>query len=135
LISALLAALSSTEFLTCPNQDTVYGAGFYALDKQPAVVQVPNFGDRFYTHQMVDHRTDSFASIGKQYGTKAGFCLLVGPNWKGDVPKGINAVCQFADRSGCRLSPGLSGRHLGRQSGDSVALQPLRVFILSSWRF
>jgi len=58
------------------------------------VVQVPDFGDRFYTYQIVDHRTDSFASIGKQYGTQPGFYLLVGPNWKGDVPKGINAVCQ-----------------------------------------
>jgi hypothetical protein len=25
-------------FVTCPNQDTVYGAGFFALDKQPVVV-------------------------------------------------------------------------------------------------
>jgi hypothetical protein len=81
-------------FVACPNQDTVYGAGFFALDKQPVVVQVPDFGDRFYTYQIVDHRTDSFASIGKQYGTKPGFYLLVGPNWKGDVPKGINAVCR-----------------------------------------
>ena len=81
-------------FVTCPNQDTVYGAGFFSLDKQPVVVQVPDFGQRFYTYQIIDHRTDSFAFIGKQYGTKPGFYLLVGPNWKGDVPKGINAVCQ-----------------------------------------
>jgi len=76
-------------FVTCPNQDTVYGAGFFALDTQPAVVQVPDFGDRFFTYQIVDHRTDSFASIGRQYGTKPGHYLVVGPNWKGDVPKGI----------------------------------------------
>jgi hypothetical protein len=79
-------------FVTCPNQDTVYGAGFMSLDKQPVVVQVPDFGDRFYTYQIVDHRTDSFASIGKQYNTRPGHYLLVGPNWKGEVPKGIVAV-------------------------------------------
>ena len=79
-------------FVTCPNQDTVYGAGFMSLDKQPVVVQVPDFGGRFFTYQIVDHRTDSFASIGKQYDTKPGHYLLVGPNWNGDVPKGINAV-------------------------------------------
>jgi hypothetical protein len=28
-------------FVTCSNQDTVCGAGFMALDKQPVVVQVP----------------------------------------------------------------------------------------------
>ena len=79
-------------FVTCPNQDTVYGAGFMSLDKQPVVVQVPDFGDRFFTYQIVDHRTDSFASIGKQYGTKPGFYLVVGPNWNGNPPAGINAV-------------------------------------------
>ena len=79
-------------FVTCPNQDTVYGAGFFKLDAQPVVVQVPDFGDRFFIYQLVDHRTDSFASIGKQYGTKPGFYLLVGPNWKGDVPAGIIAT-------------------------------------------
>ena len=32
-----------------------------------AIVQVPDFGDRFYVYQIVDARTDSFCSIGKQY--------------------------------------------------------------------
>jgi len=79
-------------FVTCPNQDTVYGAGFLSLDTQPVVVQVPDFGDRFFTYQIVDHRTDSFASIGKQYGTKPGFYLLVGPNWNSDPPTKIKGV-------------------------------------------
>ena len=79
-------------FVACPNQDTVYGAGFQRLDTMPVVVQVPDLGDRFFTYQIVDHRTDSFASIGKQYGTKPGFYLLVGPNWKGDVPAAITAT-------------------------------------------
>jgi hypothetical protein len=94
-------------FVTCPNQDTVYGAGFMALDGQPVVVQVPDFGNRFYTYQLVDHRTDSFYSIGKQYGTKPGFYLVVGPNWNGTAPAGITAV--------------------GRSSTDLVAIFP-RVF-------
>jgi hypothetical protein len=81
-------------FVTCTNQDTVYGAGFMALDRQPVVVQVPDFDDRFFTYQIVDHRTDSFASIGKQYGTKPGFYLLVGPNWNGTLPAGITAVAR-----------------------------------------
>jgi hypothetical protein len=79
-------------FVTCPNQDTVYGAGFQRLDSKPVVVQVPDFGERFFTYQIVDARTDSFASIGKQYGTKPGHYLLVGPHWNGDIPKGINDV-------------------------------------------
>ena len=30
-------------FVTCPNQDVVYGLGFFALDEEPVVVQVPDF--------------------------------------------------------------------------------------------
>lgn len=78
--------------VACPNQDVVYGAGMLALDQSPVVVQVPDFGDRFWVYQIVDLRTDSFVSLGKMYGTTPGFYLLVGPNWQGEVPKGISKV-------------------------------------------
>jgi hypothetical protein len=107
-VSMLTDYIAADErFVTCPNQDTVYGGGFMALDKQPVVVQVPDFGSRFYTYQLVDHRTDSFFSIGKQYNTKPGVYLMVGPNWNGTVPPGITAV--------------------GRSSTDLAAMFP-RVF-------
>ena len=51
-------------FVTCPNQDVVYD----------------------------DARTDEISQIGQAYGTKPGFYLLVGPDWKGDTPSGITAV-------------------------------------------
>ena len=38
---------------------------------------------------MVDLRTDGFTQLGKMYGTTPGFYLLVGPNWRGDIPTGI----------------------------------------------
>jgi hypothetical protein len=79
-------------FVACPNQDVVYGAGFAALDKEPVVFQVPDFGDRFWVYALYDGRTDEFAQLGKQYGTKPGFYLIVGPNWQGKAPAGINAV-------------------------------------------
>jgi hypothetical protein len=79
-------------FVACPNRDVVYGGGFSALDKEPTVFQVPDFGDRFWVYALYDARTDEFAEIGKPYGTKPGFYMIVGPNWKGEVPKGITAV-------------------------------------------
>ncbi len=79
-------------FIVCPNQDVVYGAGFTALDKEPTVFQVPDFGDRFYVYALYDQRTDEIGRIGKQYGSKPGFYMMVGPNWNGELPKGINAT-------------------------------------------
>ena len=38
----------SQRWVACPNQDVVYGAGIAALDQTPVVVQVPDFGRRFW---------------------------------------------------------------------------------------
>jgi hypothetical protein len=78
--------------VACPNQDVVYGFGLLDFSQEPVVVQVPDFGDRFWVYQIVDERTDSFAQIGKMYGTKPGFYLLTGPGWTGTVPSGIAGV-------------------------------------------
>jgi hypothetical protein len=86
--------------VACPNQDVVYGVGSLALDISPVVVQVPDFGDRFWVYQVVDLRTDSFVQLGKMYGTTSGFYLLVGPNWKGVVPKGITKVFRSPSNTG-----------------------------------
>jgi hypothetical protein len=86
--------------LACPNQDVVYGIGGLALELSPVVVQVPDFGKRFWVYQIVDLRTDSFASLGAMHGTKPGFYLLVGPKWKGKVPKGITKVFRSSTNSG-----------------------------------
>jgi hypothetical protein len=79
-------------FVACPNQDVVYGAGYFALDQEPVVFQVPDFGTRFWVYALYDARTDQFATIGKPYGTQPGFYLLVGPDWKGDLPAGFKGL-------------------------------------------
>lgn len=79
-------------FIACPNQDVVYGTGFFTLDKEPIVFQVPDFGDRFWVYALYDARTDEFSEIGRQYGTKPGFYLMAGPSWQGETPAGITAV-------------------------------------------
>jgi len=76
----------------CPNQDVVYGCGIFNLALEPVVVQVPDFGDRFWLYQLGDQRTDGFARCGRMYDTKPGCYLVVGPSWNGDVPAGITGV-------------------------------------------
>jgi hypothetical protein len=86
--------------VACPNQDVVYGAGTLALDLSPVIIQVPDFGDRFWVYQIVDLRTDSFVHLGKMYATTPGFYLLVGPDWIGDIPKGITRVFRSSTNTG-----------------------------------
>lgn len=87
-------------FVACPNQDVVYGGGALALDESPAVMQVPDFGDRFWVYQVVDLRTDSFADLGAMYGTKPGFYLLTGRDWDGETPRGIEGVFRSKTNTG-----------------------------------
>lgn len=106
-------------FIACPNQDVVYGLGFFDLDKEPVVAQVPDFGDRFWVYALYDARTDQFADLGKPYGSKPGFYLLVGPNWKGETPKGITAVF----RSPTSLANGIPRVFQDDTAEDKAAIQ------------
>lgn len=107
--------------VACPNQDVAYGGGGLALDLSPVVLQVPDFGDRFWVYQVVDTRTDSFVKLGKMYDTKPGFYLLVGPDWKGETPKGIAGVFRSTTSSGWVI-PRLA---LNDTAEDRAAIQPL----------
>ena len=107
-------------FVTCPNQDVVYGLGFFSLDEEPVVIQVPDFRGRFWVYAMYDARTDQFANVGKPYDTKPGFYLIVGPNWKGEKPAGIEAVI----RSSTALANVIPRVLMDDTAEDRAAIQP-----------
>jgi hypothetical protein len=109
------------KIIECPNQDVVYGIAYLELDKTPVVLQVPGFGDRFWVYALYDARTDEFSEIGKQYGTKPGFYLMVGPNWKGDTPAGISGVV----RSSTSLVLAAPRIFMDSTPEDRAAIQPL----------
>ena len=48
----------------CANQDVVYGMGALGLDLSPVVIQVPDFGDRFWVYQIVDLRRELVLQLG-----------------------------------------------------------------------
>lgn len=108
-------------FVACPNQDVVYGLGYMSLDEEPVVIQVPDFGERFWVYAMYDARTDQFSQIGKPYGTEPGFYLIVGPNWKGEVPEGITGVLRSSTEFGM-IVPRI---FMDDSDEDRKAIQPL----------
>jgi hypothetical protein len=75
-----------------PNQDTVYGFALLSLDRSAVVLQVPDFGDRFWIYQLGNQRTDGIGSAGKMYGTKPGFYFICGPSFSGEPPAGMSGV-------------------------------------------
>lgn len=107
--------------IVCPNQDVVYGSSFSALDKEPVVFQVPDFDGRFWIYALYDARTEQFGEIGKQYGTKPGFYMIVGPNWKGALPEGVTA----AVRSRTEVAFAVPRIFQDDTSEDHEAVQPV----------
>src|SRR4051812_26009604 len=47
-----------------PNADTLYSLAFLDVSKEPAILSVPNMGERFYLMSLYDFWTDVFTSIG-----------------------------------------------------------------------
>ena len=107
-------------YMDIPNQDVVYGMAWLSLAKEPLVVQVPDFGNRFWTFPMYDARTDEFTELGLQYGTKPGFYMIVGPSWKGQTPAGIAGVV----RSTTEFAAFMPRIFMNATAEDHAAIQP-----------
>jgi hypothetical protein len=107
--------------VACPNQDVVYGFGIIDGRRGPSVVQVPDFGGRFWVYQAVDQRTDSFVRLGAMYQTKPGLYLLAPASWDGAVPDGIAGVFTFDTR----IAVCAPRAFLDDTEADRAAIQPV----------
>src|SRR5262252_7654771 len=107
--------------VACPNQDVVYGFGVIDGQRGPSVVQVPDFGDRFWVYQAVDQRTDSFVQLGAMYQTRPGPYLLAPRSWDGAVPGGIAGVFRFDTR----IAVCIPRVFMDDTSEDRAAIQPV----------
>src|SRR6478752_9902790 len=107
-------------FIADPNQDVVYGLGYLSLEQEPVVIQVPDFGDRFWTIPVYDARTDQVSELGLQYGTEPGFYMVVGPNWQGETPAGIRGVV----RSSTNFAVTMPRIFMNDTAKDRAAIQP-----------
>jgi hypothetical protein len=77
-----------------PNSDTPYSVVGMDLRAEPLVLSVPAVEKRrYYSVQFVDSNTFNYGYIGSRAtGNDAGNCLVVGPDWQGQVPAGIKKV-------------------------------------------
>ena len=108
-------------YVACPNQDVVYGFGIMMLNEDPIVIQVPDFGKRFWVMQLGNQRTDGIAHLGAMYGSKPGFYLVVGPGWTDKIPDGITEVFH----SNTNEAFVIPRAFLNNNQQDKQAIQPL----------
>jgi hypothetical protein len=76
-----------------PNVDTLYSPATLDLGPEPIVLSVPAT-DRYFVLPMMNLWTDMFAVPGTRTTGRntARVFLLVGPNWRGDAPSGLEII-------------------------------------------
>ena len=119
--------------VACPNQDVVYGFGLTDFTKDAVILQVPDFGDRFWVYQICDERTDGYASVGKMYGSKPGFYLLTGPNWNGKVPDGIQKVFKCSTDLGVVIPRAFQSDDPADKAAIQPAIKQIMMYPLSQF--
>ena len=77
-----------------PNSDTPYSFVWLDLRAEPMVISVPAVDKRrYYSVQLIDGNTYNYGYIGtRATGTEPGSYMVVGPDWKGATPPGIQKV-------------------------------------------
>ena len=77
-----------------PNSDTPYSSVWLDLRAEPIVLSVPAVEkSRYYSVMLCDGNTFNYGYIGSRAtGNEAGDYMVVGPNWKGETPRGIKQV-------------------------------------------
>jgi hypothetical protein len=77
-----------------PNSDTPYSVLFMDLRVEPIVLSLPTVDKkRYYSVMLADGNTYNYGYMGSRTtGNEAGDYMVVGPDWKGETPKGIKKV-------------------------------------------
>ena len=83
-------ATHEDRFVVTPIVDAVYSRAFVDLSAEPVILEVPAIEGPYWTVQIADFYTNSFAYVGKRQGDGAGAYALVGPHWRGVLPDGLN---------------------------------------------
>lgn len=82
----------------------LYSAAWYDVSREPLIVTVPDAGKRYYGLQLMEMYSDIFGYVGlRATGNKAGTYAVVGPDWKGNLPKGIDGTLRSPTPTGMLL--------------------------------
>lgn len=93
LINVTRLSTPTQRLVVLPNVDTLYTVARLRLADGPLVLHVPETGGRYFTMQLLDAFTSSFAYVGRRTtGSGAVDVAIAGPRWRGRVPRGVRLV-------------------------------------------
>jgi hypothetical protein len=76
-----------------PMRDAIYSVAWLDLRDEPVVIHAPDSGERYVSIQLAEFYSDLFGYVGPSVnGGRAQTALVVGPDWHGETPAGINTV-------------------------------------------
>lgn len=76
-----------------PNNDTLYSASWVDVGREPLILDLPDFGNRYFSVQLCDFDADNIDYVGtRTTGNQGGKFAVVGPSWKGALPKDVIAT-------------------------------------------
>ena len=79
--------------IVAPNRDTLYSTAVCDLRPEPLVLELPEVADRYFSYQLLDPWTESFAYVGtRTHGGRAGRWAIVGPDWEGELPDDVERL-------------------------------------------
>jgi hypothetical protein len=106
------------------------------LSKEPIVLSVPDTKGRYYVFSLQGGWTNVFSSLGKRVtGTDKADFAIVGPNWKGTLPPGVEEVkapTNMALATGYTQVNGKSDYANANKLQDQYKLAPLSRFTKSA---
>jgi hypothetical protein len=118
-----------------PNSDTPYSFVWMDLRAEPIVLSVPAVGPkRYYSVMLCDGNTYNYGYIGtRATGSEAGDYMVVGPDWKGQMPPGIKKVFRsstWLSVAGYRTQLyGPDDLDAVKKVQDDYKVQPLSAFL------
>ena len=90
--SDLFTAESDAAFagFTFPIADILYSIAWLDISKEPIIISVPEFGERYYAICFTDLLNRNSGYIGTRVtGGDKGRFAVVPPDWEGDLPEGV----------------------------------------------
>jgi hypothetical protein len=76
-----------------PNNDTLFSVAWIDVRDEPIILSHPDINDRYFTFEIASMDSDNFAYVGlRETGSKAGDFAIVGPDWEGELPEGVQAI-------------------------------------------